>query len=96
MNSCAEIADFLREIDAVTELPRKAVFENARAVVDQEAWSERNNGQLKRHRYATERVDKLDNERRARISRAYVFEKVIIVADGTLTFRFENGFEIKV
>ena len=73
----AELADLLREIDDVTELSRKAIFENARTVVDQQEWSERNNGYLERHRNVTERVDELDTERRARISRANVLDRFI-------------------
>lgn len=49
-----ELAELFREIEVVTELSRKAIYENARTAVNQAEWAERNNAYLDRHRKATE------------------------------------------
>jgi len=48
----------------VTELSKKAIYENARVVVSQDEFNERNNSYLERHRKATERVAELEGLRR--------------------------------
>ena len=68
----AEIADLQREVEVVTELSRKAIFENANNTVDQDEWHKRNNGYLERHRVATERIAELDATRRQRQNKARV------------------------
>lgn len=40
-----ELTELFREIEVVTELSRKAIYENARSAVDQKEWTERNNDQ---------------------------------------------------
>jgi len=73
----AELAELRREIVVVTELSRKAIYENARSAVNQREWSERNNGYLERHRKATERIDELETEKRERLGKGKVFEGFI-------------------
>ena len=61
----AELAELQSEIDVVTELSRKAIYENARTAINQTEWAERNNAYLERHRKASERVDDLEAIKRA-------------------------------
>jgi len=44
-----------REIEVVTDLSRKAIYETARNAAGQEGLDKRNNGYLEHHRAATER-----------------------------------------
>jgi len=62
----AELAVLRGEIEVFTELSKKAIYENARVVVSQDEWNERNNSYLDRHRKATERVTELERLRRER------------------------------
>jgi len=61
----------------VAELSRKAIYENARNVVNQREWSERNSSYLERHRKATARVDELEATKRERVSRGKILEGFI-------------------
>ena len=72
-----ELAELFREIEVVTELSRKAIYENARSVVDQKEWTERNNAYLERHRKASERVDELESAKRERLGKAKIIEGFI-------------------
>ena len=72
-----ELAELFREIEVVTELSRKAIYENARAAVNQAEWAERNNAYLDRHRKATEQVDELENAKRERLGKAKIIESFI-------------------
>jgi len=65
----AELEKLRQEIEAVTELSTKAIYENARVVVSQDEWSERNNSYLARHRKATERVVEIEGLKRVRQSK---------------------------
>jgi DNA invertase Pin-like site-specific DNA recombinase len=56
----SELEELKREIEVVTELSKKAIYENARISISQDEWSERNNSYLERHRKATERVTELE------------------------------------
>jgi len=62
----AELVELEQEIEVVTELAKKAIYENARVVVSQDEFSERNNSYLERHSKATERVVELEGLRRER------------------------------
>ncbi|MCL2671622.1 MAG: recombinase family protein [Clostridiales bacterium] len=73
----ADFAELHREIEVVTELSRKAIYENARTVVDQNEWSERNKGYLERHRQATERVEELETQKRERLGKSKILEGFI-------------------
>jgi len=64
----------VQEIEVVTELSKKAIYENAREAVSQEEFNERNNSYLERHRKATERVTELESLRRERQSKLLVLE----------------------
>lgn len=65
-----ELAELRREIEVVTELTRKAIYENARTTVDQTEWSERNNSYLERHRKATEQTLELETAKRERLAKS--------------------------
>ena len=73
----AELAGLQREVEVVTELSRKAIYENAHSAVNQDEWNERNNGYLERHRAATERIAELDEARRQRQGKARILESFI-------------------
>jgi DNA invertase Pin-like site-specific DNA recombinase len=73
----AELDELIQEIEVVSELSRKAIFENARTCVDQDEWSERHDSYLKRHRKATERVDELESLRRERQAKHLILETYI-------------------
>ena len=62
----AELAELGQEIEVVTELSKKAIYENARVVVSQDEFNKRNNSYLERHRKVTERVTELERLRRER------------------------------
>ena len=62
-------AETRRELEVVSELSRKAVYENANSVIDQKQFYERNNAYLERFRIARERITELEarcSERRAK------------------------------
>ena len=61
----------------VTELSKKAIYENARIPASQDEWSERNNSYLKRHRKATERVAELERLKRERQNKSLVLDTFI-------------------
>jgi hypothetical protein len=71
------LSGLFREIEVVTELSRKAIYENARSAVDQKEWTERNNAYLERHRKASERVDELESAKRERLGKAKIIEGFI-------------------
>jgi len=72
-----ELKERRREIEVVTELSRKAIFENAQVAVSQEEWGERNDIYLERHRNATERVAELDLMKREKQSKKLMLESFI-------------------
>lgn len=72
-----ELAELFREIEVVTELSRKAIYENARTAVNQTEWTERNNAYLDRHRRASEQVDKLETAKRERLGKGKIIEGFI-------------------
>ena len=73
----AELAELNREIEVVTDLSRKAIYEIAHNADDQEGLNKRNNGYLERHRAATERKAALEEAKRKRKSRARILETFI-------------------
>jgi len=70
----AERAELRQEIEVVTELSKKAIYENAHVAVSQNEWSERNNSYLKRHCKATERVAELEMLQRERQNKFLMLE----------------------
>jgi hypothetical protein len=72
-----ELTELRSEIDVVTELSRKAIYENARTAVNQTEWAKRNNSYLERHRKASERVDVLEAVKRERLGKAKIIESFI-------------------
>ena len=73
----AEIIELQREIEVVTELSRKAIYQNACTAQDQDDFNERNSGYLERHRAARERMEALEAEWRTRIGKAKMLESFI-------------------
>ncbi|MHB1256669.1 MAG: recombinase family protein [Dethiobacteraceae bacterium] len=69
-----ELEELRREIEVVTELSKKAIYESARVSVSQDEWSERNSGYLERHRKATERIAELEKLKRERQSKFLMLE----------------------
>ena len=72
-----ELAELQSEIEVVTELSRKAIYENARTTVNQTEWAQRNSAYLERHRKASERVDDLEAIKRERLGKAKTIEGFI-------------------
>lgn len=72
-----ELSELRSEIEVVTELSRKAIYENARTAVNQSEWTERNSAYLDRHRRATERVDELEAAKRERLGKSKILESFI-------------------
>lgn len=73
----AELEELRREVEVVTELSKKAIYENARVPVSQDEWSERNNGYLGRHRKATARAAELEMLKRERQNKLLTLETFI-------------------
>lgn len=73
----AQLTELHNEIEVVTELSRKAIFENAHKAVSQTEWAERNNAYLARHRKASECVDELEATKRERLGKAKIIEGFI-------------------
>ncbi len=71
------VAEVRSELEVVSELSRKAIYENARTALSQSEWSERNGGYLERHRRATERVDELETMKRERLGKGKMLEGFI-------------------
>ncbi|MFA5513483.1 MAG: hypothetical protein WDA17_01010 [Sphaerochaetaceae bacterium] len=72
-----ELSELFREIEVVTELSRKAIYENARIAVDQTEWAERNNAYIERHHKATERIDELETAKRERLGKSKIIDGFI-------------------
>jgi DNA invertase Pin-like site-specific DNA recombinase len=72
-----ELAELHREIEIVSELTRKAIYESARVAVSQEEFNERHTGYIERHRKATERLAELDEQRRERQNKFLLVEGFI-------------------
>jgi len=70
----AELAELRREIEVVTELSRKAIYESAMVTVSHDEWSERNNSYLERHRKATQRVAEIEKLKRERQNKFFMLE----------------------
>ncbi|MDR0915065.1 MAG: recombinase family protein [Oscillospiraceae bacterium] len=116
-----EIAALEREVEEVEGLARQAINTNAREVIDQTEWTERNGVYLKRHAEATKRLEELDQQKLDRVARSKTIEvfikeferrkeiiaewdeelwlatveSVTVGLDGSLTYKFKNGTEIK-
>ncbi len=73
----AELQELQQEIEVVTELSRKAIFENASITVDQQEWDERNNSYLERHQKALERVGELEALKQEKQSKYLILESFI-------------------
>ncbi len=72
-----ELAERQNEIEVVTELSRKAIYDNARTAQNQSDFNERNNAYLERHRKATERIEELDTAKRERLAKGKMLDRFI-------------------
>ncbi len=66
----SELAELHREIEVVTELSRKAIYENARTAQSQSDFNNRNNAYIERHRKATEQIEELETAKRERLAKS--------------------------
>lgn len=73
----AEVAELEREVEVVEGLARQAIQTNAREVIDQAEWAERNGIYLKRHAKATIRLEELDKEKEERLAKSKTIEVFI-------------------
>ena len=73
----ARVSTDSAELEVVTELSRKAIYENARTALSQREWSERNNGYLERHRQASQRAEELEAQKRERLGKGKILEGFI-------------------
>ena len=72
-----ELAEVRSELEVVSELSRKAIYENARTAMSQSEWSERNNSYLERHKQASHRLEELEVRKRERLGKAKILEGFI-------------------
>jgi len=72
-----ELAELHREIEVVSELTRKSIYENARFAINQDEFNERHQGYMERHRIATERIAELEDQRRNRQNKSLVLDGFI-------------------
>lgn len=72
-----QIDELNQEIEVVTELSKKAIFDNAQSPINQDEWAIRNNGYLERHQYALERLSKLEDLKRERQSKSLMLYNFI-------------------
>ena len=61
----------------VTELSRKAIYDNARTAQSQSDFNERNDCYIERHRKATERIDELEALKRERFAKGKTLDRFI-------------------
>jgi hypothetical protein len=73
----AELVDLRQEIEVVSELTRKCIYENARFTFKQDEFSEQHRGYMERHRIATERVAELEDKQRNRQNKSLTLERFI-------------------
>lgn len=73
----AELAELRSELEVVSELSRKAIYENARTAMSQSEWSERNSNYLERHRQASQRAEELETQKRERLGKGKTLEGFI-------------------
>jgi site-specific DNA recombinase len=72
-----ELFELHSETQIVSELLRKAINENSRVVVNQDEFDKRNNGYINRHKKATGRINKLETERKERLSKSLILDSFI-------------------
>ena len=73
----AELAEVRSEIEVVSDLSRKAIYECARTAISQSEWSERNNSYLERHKQASHRLEELEAQKRERLGKGKILEGFI-------------------
>jgi len=66
----ADIAELEHEVEVIEGLARQAIQTNAREVIDQSKWIERNGVYLNRHAETTKRLEELDEQKAKRLGRS--------------------------
>lgn len=72
-----ELYELRQEIEIVTELAKKGIYENAHVAVSQEEYLDRNDGYVKRYKKAAERISELETQRQERQGKLGVLEAFI-------------------
>ena len=72
-----EIEELRRESEIVSELARKAIYENARTAANEEQFAERNEEYLQRYNRITERLSDLEAQRSKRHDKRKLLESFI-------------------
>ncbi|MDR1240740.1 MAG: recombinase family protein [Oscillospiraceae bacterium] len=60
----SELSRLYQEIEVISELAKKSIYESARTAVNQEEFDKRNNGYLEKHKKLTENINNLEKEKR--------------------------------
>lgn len=72
-----ELEELHREIEIVSELTRKAIYENACVAANQDDFHERHSGYIERHQKATERVAELETLRQEHQNKLLILDTFI-------------------
>lgn len=72
-----ELAEVRSELEVVSELSKKAIYENARTPMNQSDWNERNSSYLERHKQASHWLEELEVRKRERLGKAKILEGFI-------------------
>jgi hypothetical protein len=72
-----EIAERRWEMEVVSELSRKAIYNNANSAINQTEFTKRNDAYLERYQAAIESVDALETVRSERLGKALVLKSFI-------------------
>lgn len=72
-----ELDNLHQELEVITELARKNIYENAHGVMSQEEWNEKNAGYQERHRKAVERITTLESMNREKQHKSKILESFI-------------------
>lgn len=70
-----ELKSLHRELEVITELSRKAIYENAKTAQNQREFRERNKSYMKRHTQARERLEALEEEKQERLSKSKLIDR---------------------
>jgi len=64
-----------QEIELISELSRKAIYENAKTAQNQDTFMKRNNSYMKRHTQARERLEALEEEKQERLAKSKILDR---------------------
>ena len=72
-----ELTKVRSELGVVSELSRKAIYENARTAMSQSEWSGRDISYLEHHKQASQRLEELEAQKRERLGKGKILEGFI-------------------